>query len=82
MLLLAFHLLEYFFGRVANFINGELIGKKSDIFWSVVFPKIDSFTRHPSQIYEALLEGFLLFIIMNFILFQKNIKSAHVLLCF
>ena len=63
-----------FFGRVANFINGELIGKKSDIFWSVVFPKIDSFTRHPSQIYEALLEGFLLFIIMNFILFQKKYK--------
>ncbi len=63
-----------FFGRIANFINGELIGKKSDIFWSVVFPKIDSFTRHPSQIYQALLEGFLLFIIMNFILFQKNYK--------
>ena len=46
-----------FFGRIANFINGELVGKVSDVYWSVVFPKIDPNPRHPSQIYEAILEG-------------------------
>ena len=44
------------FGRIANFINGELVGKVSDVYWSVVFPKIDPNPRHPSQIYEAILE--------------------------
>ena len=63
-----------FFGRLANFINSELIGKKTDIFWSVIFPKIDDVSRHPSQLYEAFLEGVVLFLIMNFILFGKNYK--------
>ena len=63
-----------FFGRLANFINSELIGKKTDIFWSVIFPKIDNVSRHPSQLYEAFLEGVVLFLIMNFILFGKNYK--------
>jgi phosphatidylglycerol:prolipoprotein diacylglycerol transferase len=61
-----------FFGRIANFINGELAGKATKVFWGVVFPKIDNITRHPSQLYEAFLEGLILFIIMNFILFKKN----------
>tara|TARA_Y100000816_G_scaffold273686_1_gene240249 strand:+ start:2723 stop:3502 length:780 start_codon:yes stop_codon:yes gene_type:complete len=60
-----------FFGRLANFINGELYGKPSDLPWAVVFPNIDSLGRHPSQIYEAFLEGILLFIILNFII-RKN----------
>ena len=61
-----------FFGRVANFINGELYGKITTIYWGVVFPKIDELTRHPSQLYEAILEGLLLFIILNKIIMKKN----------
>ena len=65
-----------FFGRVANFINGELVGKTTDVFWGVIFPKIDSNIRHPSQLYEAFLEGLVLFIIMNLILFKNNYKTG------
>ena len=61
-----------FFGRIANFINGELYGKVTTIYWGVVFPKIDGFTRHPSQLYEAILEGLLLFVILNKIIMKKN----------
>ena len=53
-----------FFGRIANFINGELVGKVSNISWSVIFPSIDMMPRHPSQLYEALLEGLFLFLIL------------------
>jgi len=60
-----------FFGRIANFINSELYGKETDILWSVVFAKVDGITRHPSQIYEALLEGLILFFIM-LLLIKKN----------
>ena len=63
-----------FFGRIANFINGELIGKTTNVFWGVVFPKIDNFARHPSQLYEAFLEGLVLFVIMNFIIFKQNYR--------
>ena len=56
-----------FFGRIANFINSELYGRETDILWSVKFIKIDNLPRHPSQIYEALFEGILLFIILNII---------------
>ena len=63
-----------FFGRVANFINGELVGKTTDVFWGVIFPKIDNKIRHPSQLYEAFLEGIVLFIIMNLILSKKDYK--------
>jgi|TARA_B100002052_G_scaffold270595_1_gene270875 phosphatidylglycerol:prolipoprotein diacylglycerol transferase len=57
-----------FFGRLANFVNGELYGKPTDLPWSVIFPLVDSQERHPSQIYEAILEGFLLFLILNFVI--------------
>ncbi len=57
-----------FLGRIANFINGELYGKPAELPWAVIFPSIDSLGRHPSQIYEALLEGLLLFIILNLII--------------
>ena len=60
-------------GRVANFINGELYGKVSNVYWSVVFPNIDDFGRHPSQIYEAILEGIILFIIINYLAIKKKI---------
>ena len=63
-----------FFGRIANFINGELVGKVTNTTWGVVFPVIDNNLRHPSQLYEAFLEGIILFFLMNFILFKKNYK--------
>ena len=63
-----------FFGRIANFINGELVGKTTSVFWGIIFPNFDNKVRHPSQLYEALLEGVVLFIIMNLILFRKNYK--------
>lgn len=63
-----------FFGRIANFINSELVGKTTDVFWGVIFPKIDDKLRHPSQLYEALLEGLILFLIMNFLLQKNNYK--------
>ncbi len=63
-----------FFGRIANFINGELVGKSTDVYWSVIFPNIDNISRHPSQLYEAFLEGIILFVIINIIMFKKNYK--------
>ena len=65
-----------FFGRIANFINGELVGKTTEMFWGVVFPNIDNAARHPTQLYEAFLEGLVLLIIMNLILFRKNYKTG------
>lgn len=64
-----------FLGRIANFINSELIGVPTNLPWSVVFLKIDDVPRHPSQIYEALLEGLLLFILMNLIFKYKKIRG-------
>lgn len=62
-----------FFGRIANFINGELRGKpNSEITWSVIFG--DGVPRHPSQIYEAILEGIVLFLIMLFAFYKKQYK--------
>ncbi len=61
-----------FFGRIANFINGELYGKPTELSWGVIFPNIDNIPRHPSQLYEALLEGLVLFIVLNVII--KNSK--------
>lgn len=53
-----------FFGRLANFVNGELWGRPTDLPWGMVFPRADNQPRHPSQLYEAFLEGIVLFIIM------------------
>ena len=53
-----------FFGRLANFINGELWGKPTSVPWAMVFPHADSQPRHPSQLYEAGLEGIVLFVIL------------------
>ena len=65
-----------FLGRIANFINGELIGKVTTVTWSVVFPAVDSLSRHPSQLYEALLEGVVLFFILNKIIFKDVYKMG------
>ena len=53
-----------FFGRIANFINGELFGRVSDVSWAMAFPHGGPLPRHPSQLYEAALEGLVLFIIL------------------
>ncbi|MDY0883889.1 prolipoprotein diacylglyceryl transferase [Dongia soli] len=52
-------------GRIANFINGELWGRITDVPWAVIFPNAGPEPRHPSQLYEALLEGVLLFLLMH-----------------
>lgn len=54
-----------FFGRIANFINAELYGRVTDLPWGMVFPGAGPEPRHPSQLYEAALEGLLLFIILR-----------------
>ena len=59
-----------FFGRLANFINSELYGKTTEVLWSVTFTKVDILPRHPSQLYEAVLEGAILFLILLY--FRKK----------
>ena len=59
-----------FFGRIANFINSELYGIPTEVPWSVTFVQVDSLARHPSQLYEAILEGLILFIILLY--FRKK----------
>jgi phosphatidylglycerol:prolipoprotein diacylglycerol transferase len=54
----------FLFGRIANFINGELWGRTSDVPWAMVFPNAGGVPRHPSQLYEALLEGAVLLTVM------------------
>jgi phosphatidylglycerol:prolipoprotein diacylglycerol transferase len=53
-----------FLGRLANFINGELWGRATDVPWSFVFPHAGPLPRHPSQLYEAALEGLVLFVVL------------------
>lgn len=56
--------LGLFFGRIANFVNGELWGRITDVPWAMVFPTGGPFARHPSQLYEAGLEGITLFVVL------------------
>jgi len=53
-----------FFGRLANFINSELYGKVTEVPWAVTFVQVDNLLRHPSQLYEAIFEGIILFILL------------------
>ena len=64
-----------FFGRLANFINSELYGKASDVPWSVIFIKVDNLSRHPSQLYEAILEGIILFLILIYFIDRNYLKK-------
>ncbi len=59
-----------FFGRIANFINGELYGRVSDAKWAFYFPNGGSQPRHPSQLYEAMVEGLLLFSLLSLLIFK------------
>ena len=61
-----------FFGRIGNFINGELWGKPTDLFIGVIFPSIDNIPRHPTQLYEAFLEGIVLFLVLNILLLKNK----------
>jgi phosphatidylglycerol:prolipoprotein diacylglycerol transferase len=62
-------------GRLANFINGELFGRVSDVPWAMVFPRGGPETRHPSQLYEAALEGLVLFIVMALLSRSETIRN-------
>lgn len=53
-----------FFGRIANFINSELWGRTTEVSWGIIFPNGGPDPRHPSQLYEAVLEGLILFVIL------------------
>ena len=55
-----------FFGRIANFINSELYGRPTEVFWSVKFTIVDNLKRHPSQLYEAFFEGIILFFLLSY----------------
>ena len=71
-----------FFGRVANFINGELWGKPSRVPWAVIFPRSEDaghplVPRHPSQLYEAGLEGLLLLAYLQWRLWKTDVVRAH-----
>ena len=61
-----------FFGRLANYINSELWGKITTVSWGVIFPNAGNLPRHPSQLYEAILEGLVIFLIL-FIMIKKNL---------
>ena len=64
-----------FFGRIANFINYELYGVETNLPWGVKFLKIDNLNRHPSQIYEAIFEGIILFLILLYFRKKGFMKS-------
>lgn len=63
-----------FFGRLANFVNGELWGKATDVPWAIVFPTGGDIPRHPSQLYEAALEGVVLFLILWFAFWKTKAR--------
>jgi phosphatidylglycerol:prolipoprotein diacylglycerol transferase len=68
-------------GRIGNFINGELYGRPTSVAWAMVFPEGGPMPRHPSQIYEALLEGLVLFVALRWI-YKKNLSPGTVFWAF
>ena len=64
------------FGRVANFINGELFGRVTTVFWGMVFPQGGPLPRHPSQLYEAFFEGLVLFLILHVVRTRCHLKEG------
>ncbi|WP_209023207.1 prolipoprotein diacylglyceryl transferase [Sphingomonas jejuensis] len=63
-----------FFGRLANFVNGELWGRPTDVAWAVIFPRAGPEPRHPSQLYEAGLEGIVLFSVLWFLFWRTDAR--------
>lgn len=71
----------YFFGRIGNFLNGELYGRATEKPWGMYFPSdIQGFLRHPSQLYEAFFEGIILFVILWFL--RNNLRFKGKLVAF
>lgn len=68
-----------FFGRIANFINQELWGHPTSVMWAVIFPRVDALPRHPSQIYEAIGEGLIPFLILNWIARKNGFRRPGLL---
>ena len=68
-----------FFGRIANFINGELWGTETLVKWAVVFPDAVPYgvPRHPSQIYEAILEGLVVLIYLQYRFWRSKVTTSH-----
>ena len=64
-----------FFGRMANFMNSELYGTSTEVPWSVTFTHVDNLTRHTSQLYAAILEGVLLFLILMYFRKKNYLKK-------
>lgn len=65
-----------FFGRIANFVNGELWGRPTDVPWAIIFPSApDGLPRHPSQLYEAGLEGLLLGLVLAWFFWRTNARN-------
>ncbi|QEM68609.1 prolipoprotein diacylglyceryl transferase [Geobacter sp. FeAm09] len=62
-------------GRIGNFINGELYGRPTDVPWGMVFPGGGGMPRHPSQLYEAFLEGLLLFFVVRFMSRRSDVTG-------
>src|SRR6266436_2893521 len=69
-----------FLGRIANFINGELWGRPTDVPWAMVFPSGGPLPRHPSQLYEAALEGILLFALLAVMIRLGALKRPGLIL--
>jgi phosphatidylglycerol---prolipoprotein diacylglyceryl transferase len=69
-----------FLGRLANFINGELWGRPTDVPWAMVFPNGGPFPRHPSQLYEATLEGVVLFIVLGLMVRWGALKRPGIVM--
>jgi len=69
-----------FFGRIANFINGELWGRPADVAWAMVFPTGGPVPRHPSQLYEAAFEGLILFAVMFVLSRNESVRRRPGLL--
>jgi phosphatidylglycerol:prolipoprotein diacylglycerol transferase len=66
-----------FLGRLANFVNAELYGRVTDVPWAFVFPRAGPMPRHPSQLYEAALEGLLLFVVLWLMGRSEKIRMRH-----
>ena len=62
-------------GRLANFVNGELWGRPADVPWAMVFPHAGPEPRHPSQLYQFLLEGVLLFVILQVLIRNDAVRA-------
>ncbi len=68
-----------FLGRIANFVNGELFGRPSELPWAMAFPRGGPLARHPSQLYEAALEGLVLFLVLYVLVRLRALERGGIL---